>query len=80
MEAAQLPLLYKFIQYSKFNKKIVTTAFVVSILYNIVGISFAVQGILQPVVAAILMPSSTISILLITFGLSNVKAWQLKLK
>jgi Cu+-exporting ATPase len=45
-----------------------------------VGISFAVQGILQPVVAAILMPSSTISILLITFGLSNVKAWQLKLK
>lgn len=80
MEAAQLPLLYKFIQYSKFNKKIVTTAFVVSILYNIVGISFAVQGILQPVVAAILMPSSTISILLITFGLSNIKAWQLKLK
>lgn len=80
MEAAQLPLLYKFIQYCKFNKKIVTTAFVVSVIYNIVGISFAVQGILQPVVAAILMPSSTISILLITFGLSNLKAWQLKLK
>jgi Cu+-exporting ATPase len=80
MEATQLPLLFKFIQYCKFNKKIVTTAFVVSILYNIVGISFAVQGILKPVVAAILMPSSSISILLITFGLSNLKAWRLKLK
>ncbi len=80
MEAAQLPSLYKFIQYCKFNKKIVTTAFVVSILYNLVGIGFAVQGILQPVVAAILMPCSSISILLITFGLSNFKAWQLKLK
>lgn len=80
MEAAQLPSLYKFIQYCKFNKKIVTTAFVVSIVYNLVGIGFAVQGILKPVVAAILMPCSSISILLITFGLSNFKAWQLKLK
>lgn len=80
MEAAQLPLLYKFIQYCKFNKTVVSIAFVVSILYNIVGISIAVQGLLKPVVAAILMPASSISILLITFGLSNFKAWLLKLK
>ncbi len=80
MEAAQLPLLYKFIQYCKFNKTVVSIAFIVSILYNIIGISIAVQGLLQPVVAAILMPVSSISILLITFGLTNIKAWQLKLK
>ncbi|MEI2710277.1 MAG: hypothetical protein V9E96_14880 [Chitinophagaceae bacterium] len=80
MEAAQLPLLNKFIQYCKFNKVVVTTAFIVSILYNIVGIGFAVQGLLQPVVAAILMPASSISILLITFGLTNLKAWHLRLK
>jgi Cu+-exporting ATPase len=58
----------------------VSIAFIVSILYNIIGISIAVQGLLQPVVAAILMPVSSISILLITFGLTNIKAWQLKLK
>ena len=80
MEAAQLSLLNKFIQYCKFNKVVVTTAFIVSILYNIVGIGFAVQGLLQPVVAAILMPASSISILLITFGLTNLKAWHLRLK
>lgn len=80
LEAAQLPKLYKLINLCKFNKKIVMFAFVISIIYNIVGISFAVKGTLQPVIAAILMPSSTISILLITFGLSNLKAWSLRLK
>ena len=33
-------------------------------MYNIVGLSFAVTGYLQPVVAAILMPISSISVLI----------------
>jgi P-type Cu+ transporter len=41
-------------------------------VYNVVGLFFALQGILSPLVAAILMPSSSISILLITFGSSSL--------
>jgi len=74
LNAAMLPKLSRFIQLCRFNKKIVVTAFVISALYNIIGLYFAVQGSLQPVIAAILMPCSSISILIITFGLSNIKA------
>lgn len=80
MDADKLPVLYRFIQLCKANKIVVITAFIVSILYNIIGIYFAVQGILSPMVAAILMPCSSISILLITFGLSNILSWKMGLK
>ena len=79
LEAKQLPKLYQFIQLCKANKKIVITSFVLSIAYNIVGLFFAVQGHLSPLIAAILMPSSSISILLITFGSSSLVAKWLKL-
>ncbi|MDE3237026.1 MAG: heavy metal translocating P-type ATPase metal-binding domain-containing protein [Bacteroidota bacterium] len=76
LEAAQLAKLHRFIGLCKANKLVVMTAFVVSILYNIIGIYFAVKGALSPMTAAILMPSSSISILLITFGMSNLLAWK----
>jgi Cu+-exporting ATPase len=80
LEANQLQRLYKFIQLCKDNKKVVLLAFSVSILYNIVGNYFAVMGNLSPMRAAILMPCSSISILLITFGFSNLSAWKMQLK
>lgn len=72
MEANKLQMLYKFIKLTKANRKIIMSAFVVSVIYNIVGLSFATSGQLSPLVAAILMPSSSLSILLITYGFSNV--------
>ena len=80
IEAGQLPFLYRFIRLCKMNKTIVVGSFVVSVIYNIVGISFAVQGTLSPMIAAILMPASSISILLITFGSSGIAAKYLGLK
>lgn len=79
IEAGELPLLTKFIRLCVANKKIVLASFIVSILYNIIGIYFAVQGNLSPMIAAILMPSSSLSILLITFGASSLAAWRMKL-
>lgn len=79
IEASALPKLYELIRLCKLNRKIVLVAFIISILYNIIGIYFAVQGTLSPMIAAILMPCSSISILLITFGLSNLAARQLHL-
>jgi Cu+-exporting ATPase len=37
-------------------------SWIISILYNLVGLSFAVQAKLSPMVAAILMPVSSITI------------------
>lgn len=77
--ASELPRLTKFISLCKANKNIVIASFVLSIVYNIIGLSFAVQGTLSPLIAAILMPASSLSILLLTFGSSSWLARQMKL-
>jgi Cu+-exporting ATPase len=71
LAAEQLPRLYQLIRLCKANKSVVLTAFAVSVIYNIIGLFFAVQGVLSPMVAAILMPCSSFSILLISFGMSH---------
>ncbi len=48
------------------EKMIISGSFVLSILYNLIGLSFAVQGALSPLIAAILMPASSVSIMLFT--------------
>ena len=79
IEASQLPNLYKFILMCKANKRIVMASFILSIAYNLIGLFFAVQGNLSPLIAAILMPSSSLTILLITYGSSNIIAKMLGL-
>ncbi|MCX6295885.1 MAG: HAD-IC family P-type ATPase, partial [Bacteroidetes bacterium] len=64
----------KLLDFSKNGKQVIFTSFILSILYNIVGLSFAVQGHLSPVIAAILMPISSISIVLITTITSSLFA------
>ncbi len=59
----------KFPSYAKASKKalkIIKWSFVFSFLYNITGLYFAVTGNLMPVIAAILMPLSSISIVIFT--------------
>jgi Cu+-exporting ATPase len=41
------------------------------VIYNVVGLSYAMQGKLTPVVAAVLMPISTVSIVGMSFLLSR---------
>jgi len=79
IEAGQLWKLPVFIRLCKANRQIVIASFILSIAYNIIGIFFAVRGLLSPLVAAILMPASSLSILLITFGCSNLAARWLRL-
>jgi P-type Cu+ transporter len=79
LEAAKLPMLPAFIRLCRANRKIIMASFVLSIFYNLTGLFFAVQGNLSPMIAAILMPLSSLSILLITFGSSNLFARWLRL-
>ena len=46
-------------------------SFALSLLYNIVGLSFAITGNLLPLVAAIIMPLSTITIVSFVTIMSN---------
>ena len=71
-------LLKELVNYCRRQKMIIFASFVLSILYNIVGLSIAVQGDMEPVIAAILMPISSISIVLLTTGMSSF--YELKLK
>ncbi|MDZ4666542.1 MAG: heavy metal translocating P-type ATPase metal-binding domain-containing protein [bacterium] len=66
MDASVFGNLSNFFAYSKDTVKVIHMSFVISLLYNIIGLSFAVQGILSPVVAAILMPISSISVIIFT--------------
>jgi len=76
LDGAQFNKLHHFITYCKDDKKIIISSFVLSILYNVVGLYFAVQGHLSPVIAAILMPISSISIVLFT----SISTWLYSLK
>jgi P-type Cu+ transporter len=63
-----------YLKLSKTAKKIILASFGISFSYNIVGLFFAVQGILSPVVAAIIMPLSSITIVLFTTITTNIAA------
>jgi Cu+-exporting ATPase len=66
MDAKELSKLDKYVNITKQGIKIIKMSFVFSFLYNIVGLYFALTGQLQPVIAAILMPLSSISIVVFT--------------
>lgn len=70
--------LDSFINFAKASKKVILGSFVISVIYNLVGLYFAVQGNLSPVIAAILMPISSISIVLFTTTASSLFALKLK--
>jgi len=62
LDSSEVSKLDRFIRYARSGKTVITLSFILSILYNIVGLSFAVQGLMSPLIAAILMPVSSISI------------------
>lgn len=72
LDASKFSQLYKYIKVSKQSIKIIKWSFVLSFIYNIIGLYFAVTGQLAPVVAAILMPLSSISIVVFTTSATNI--------
>lgn len=66
LDGKSFMLLPKFIRLARSGRKIIIATFVLSLIYNLTGLYFAVQGTLSPVVAAILMPASSISIVVLT--------------
>jgi Cu+-exporting ATPase len=71
LDATKFNQLNKFIKASKSAVQIIKWSFLLSFIYNIIGLYFAVTGQLAPVVAAILMPLSSISIVVFTTLATN---------
>jgi len=72
LDATKFNQLFNYIKASKAAIKIIKWSFVLSFFYNIIGLYFAVTGQLSPVVAAILMPLSSISIVVFTTIATNL--------
>ncbi|ARV08908.1 ATPase [Winogradskyella sp. PC-19] len=78
LDASKFKQLFNYIRASKSAIKIIKWSFLLSFFYNIIGLYFAVTGQLAPVVAAILMPLSSISIVVFTTLATNVLGNRLK--
>jgi len=66
LDASVFSELANFFSLSSKGVAIIRWSFFFSLCYNIIGLGFAISGNLMPVVAAILMPLSSISIVLFT--------------
>ncbi|MCU0391584.1 MAG: heavy metal translocating P-type ATPase metal-binding domain-containing protein [Thermoflexibacter sp.] len=73
LDASAFTQLPQFLKIAHASKKIVHWSFAISLAYNIVGLSFAVQGLFSPVISAILMPLSSISV--VGFATLAVGIW-----
>ncbi len=73
MGAHQVASLNNVLVYANNSLMVVKGGFMLSILYNIVGVTLALNGMISPVIAAILMPLSSVTV--VTFGV--VATWWL---
>lgn len=72
LDATNFKQLYEYVIASKKAMKIIKLSFLLSFLYNVIGLYFAVTGQLEPVIAAILMPLSSISVVGFTTFATNL--------
>lgn len=56
----------RFIAHARNAMWIIRSSFAIASVYNLIGVYFAVQGVLSPLTAAILMPMSTVTIITFT--------------
>jgi Cu+-exporting ATPase len=71
LSAEKFDVLPNYLNASRSAIRIIKWSFVFSFLYNVTGLYFAVTGQLMPVIAAILMPLSSISVVIFTTVTTN---------
>lgn len=67
LEASGIKYIPGFLNMAKASQRLILAGFCYSLLFNIIGIGFAVSARMSPMIAAILMPSSSLGIMLIAF-------------
>jgi Cu+-exporting ATPase len=72
LTAGMVPQLVHIAAYAKDAVRVVRGCFLISTLYNVIGITIAARGWLAPVVCAVLMPLSSVTVVAFACGLT---AW-----
>jgi Cu+-exporting ATPase len=74
MDAEELKHMPHIMKFARYATLVVAACFVVSLCYNLVGLTFAVTGHLSPLVCAILMPVSSLTVIgIATFAVEIYK-------
>jgi Cu+-exporting ATPase len=79
MDGDSFAKLPAFLRFSKDTVNIIHISFLISLTYNIIGLTYAVTGNLSPLIAAILMPVSTVTIISFTSLATHFAAKKRKL-
>jgi len=78
LDATKFQQLYQYILASRKAMRIIKLSFILSLLYNVIGLYFAISGQLEPVIAAILMPLSSISVVVFATIMTNILGREIK--
>lgn len=78
LDARKFEHFDQLLRFSRTSYRLVWGGLVLSLIYNVVGLSIAVQGLLSPIVAAILMPLSSVSVVI--YGMITTELAGRKLK
>lgn len=76
MQADRLKDLGNLLKFASSGVKVIYVSFGISVLYNIVGLGFAVSGTLSPLVCAIIMPVSSVTVIAYTSVATHWAAWR----
>jgi Cu+-exporting ATPase len=68
LHGARVASLPAFLRYARTARRVVIACFVVSMIYNALGLALALQGALTPLLTAVLMPVSSLTVIAMSVG------------
>ena len=74
MSSKALPYFDMIKRYAQSGSTVIIGAFIISIVYNAIGLTLALMGILSPLLTAILMPVSSLTVIGFSMGMTSWKA------
>ncbi len=79
LDAAKLTSIPRYLKLAKSTVSVVWSAYGLSFAYNIVGLYYAVTGQLSPILSAVLMPLSSMTVVLFTVAATRYRAGRMGL-
>lgn len=71
--SSRLDSIVELVRGANASKRLILTAFAVSLSYNVVAVALAITGQISPLVAAVLMPLSSVSVLSLTLAWPTIR-------
>ena len=73
LDAEQLDRLPAYLNFARYALRVLVAAFLLSLVYNTIGLTLAVTGRLSPLVTALLMPLSSWTVVAVAWGAMKVR-------